>query len=66
VLIKPERMAIDVFRRDTENQWVLYSFTAGDELAFNSIDFHCAIAALYEDVSLESVEHIITENNRTY
>ncbi|MBV5309123.1 Uma2 family endonuclease [Chromatium okenii] len=59
VLIKPERMAIDVFRRDTENQWVLYSFAAGDELTLTSIDFHCAIAALYEDVSLESADQII-------
>jgi len=54
VLIKPERMAIDVFRRDAENQWALYSFTAGDKVILTSVDFHCAIADLYEDVRLES------------
>lgn len=52
VLVKPDCMAIDVFRREEDNQWVLYSFTAADELLLTSVDFHCAIAAVYEDVLL--------------
>jgi Uma2 family endonuclease len=52
VLIKPERMAVDVFRRHSENQWILYSFAAGDELVLTSVDFRCPLAAVYEDVVL--------------
>jgi Uma2 family endonuclease len=54
VLIKPDCMAVDVFRRDAENQWLLYAFTAGNEVALTSIDFCCAITELYEDVVLAS------------
>jgi Uma2 family endonuclease len=54
VLIKPDCMAVDVFRRDAENQWLLYAFTAGNEVALTSIDFYCAITELYEDVVLAS------------
>ncbi|MBK1693619.1 hypothetical protein CKO09_02535 [Chromatium weissei] len=63
VLIKPECMAVDVFRRDAEEQWVLYSFNAGDELIFTSIDFHCAIADLYEDVPLKSSATTLPNEN---
>jgi Uma2 family endonuclease len=54
VLIKPDCMAVDVFRRDAENQWLLYAFTAGNEVALTSIDFCCTITELYEDVVLAS------------
>ena len=54
VLIKSDCMVIDVFRRDTEHEWVLYSFTAGDKIILTSIDFHCPIADVYEDVLMDT------------
>ena len=57
VLIKSDCMVIDVFRRDTEHEWVLYSFIAGDKIILTSIDFHCPIADVYEDVLVDTCGH---------
>lgn len=51
VLISQKRERVDCFRRNREGRWVLYSYKAGDKLHLDSVDFHCGIEALYEDVS---------------
>ncbi len=51
VLISQERMAIDCFRRNCEGLWVLYPYEKGDDIYLSSLDFRCAIASLYEDVT---------------
>ena len=50
VLINQERLSVECFRRNAEGLWVLYPYSTGEEVHLASIDFHCAIAALYEDV----------------
>lgn len=50
VLIEPERMTIDVFRRNDDGRWVLYPVGPGETLDLASVDFHCPIEAIYEDV----------------
>jgi Uma2 family endonuclease len=50
VLVSPERIAADVFRRDATGHWVLYPFTAGDTLELASLGFECALAMLFEGV----------------
>ncbi len=51
VLIEPERLEIDVFRRNDQGQWVLYPFGAGQPLELTSLGFTCPIEAIYEDVA---------------
>lgn len=51
VLISQERFSVECFRRNSQGQWVLYTFGVGEEVEFASVDFRCEIAALYEDVA---------------
>ena len=51
VLVEPERLAIDVFRRNEEGQWVLHPVGPGEALDLASIAFRCQADAVYEDVS---------------
>ena len=51
VLISQNQMRIDCFRRNAEGNWVLYSYSNGDPIYLESINFRCLVAAVYEDVS---------------
>ncbi|KAB0241312.1 Uma2 family endonuclease [Microcystis aeruginosa EAWAG127a] len=51
VLISQERIGVDCFRRNDEGFWVLYPYSKGADIYLASIDFHCAIASLYEDIT---------------
>ena len=55
VLISQTRFRVDCFRRNAEGQWVLYSYTPGEEVYLASIDFRTELAAIYEDVSLNEI-----------
>jgi Uma2 family endonuclease len=50
VLIDTERIAVDVFRRDTAGHWVLYPYAEGDTVELASVGLTLPIAAIYEDV----------------
>ncbi|MFN6563302.1 MAG: Uma2 family endonuclease [Nostoc sp. ChiSLP01] len=52
VLISPDRMSVECFRRNEEGHWVLYPYEKGEEVYLASVDFRCAIAEIYEDVTL--------------
>ena len=52
VLINPETMSVECFRRNSEGFWVLYSYGEGEEVRLASVNFAVAIANLYEDVPL--------------
>jgi Uma2 family endonuclease len=52
VLISPEQMSVECFRRNEEGHWVLYPYQKGEEVHLASVDFRCAIASVYEDVVL--------------
>lgn len=52
VLIEPERVSVDVFRRDANGSWVLHPLTEDSELELASIAFRCPLAAVYEDVDV--------------
>jgi Uma2 family endonuclease len=51
VLISPDRMSVECFRRNEDRQWVLYPYEK-EEVHLASVDFRCAIAEIYEDVIL--------------
>ncbi|HPE60970.1 MAG TPA: Uma2 family endonuclease [Thiolinea sp.] len=51
VLIDPRVFRVDVFRRNAQERWELFSFEGADsELELASINFHTAMPVLYEDV----------------
>lgn len=52
VLIDPDRMAVDLFRKDAEGRWVLYPSEVGDVVEFASVNLTLPIKALYQDVEL--------------
>ncbi|WP_448267615.1 Uma2 family endonuclease [Nostoc sp. DSM 114159] len=52
VLISPDRMNVECFRRNEQGQWVLYPYEQEGEVHLASVDFRCAIAEIYEDVIL--------------
>lgn len=54
VLVNPERMSVDVFRRDeAAGRWVLYPFEAGHTVELASVGLSLPIGAIYEDVRFE-------------
>ncbi|OUC13298.1 MAG: hypothetical protein B0A82_17565 [Alkalinema sp. CACIAM 70d] len=50
VLISQDRVLVEIFRRNAQNRWELYTFHGEDELELASIDFRCPVTVLYEDV----------------
>lgn len=50
VVIDAARFSVDCFRRDEAGHWVLYSFSAGDTVEFQSVAFQVPLAALFEDL----------------
>ena len=52
VLINQERVSVECFRRNSEGLWVLYPYSEGQEVELASVNFSCAIEALYEDAIL--------------
>jgi Uma2 family endonuclease len=54
VLVSQTRKSVECFRRNPEGQWVLYPYGGDDKIHLASIDFWCAIADVYEDVTFES------------
>ncbi len=53
VLINPETMSVECFRRNSEGLWVLYPYGEGEEVHLASVNFSCPLANLYEDVLLK-------------
>ena len=51
VLVDPDRLGVDCFRRDADNHWVLHPFNAGDWVELAGVDFSAPIELFYEDVA---------------
>ena len=64
VLIDPERLSVDIFRRDDSNRWVLYPSEAGQIVEFASLGLSLPIETLYEDVRFEN-ENISSDAPRS-
>ncbi|MFN9608698.1 MAG: Uma2 family endonuclease [Pseudanabaena sp.] len=50
VLVGSESIGVEAFRLNDRGKWELTPYGEGDLVQFASIDFECAIAAIYEDV----------------
>ncbi|MFT4243655.1 MAG: Uma2 family endonuclease [Acidovorax sp.] len=53
VLIDPERLSVDLFRRGDDGHWVLHPFVAGERVEFSSVGLALPIEDLYEDVRFD-------------
>ncbi|NEO84666.1 MAG: Uma2 family endonuclease [Spirulina sp. SIO3F2] len=51
VLVNQKQRRIDCFRRNKQGVWFLVRYRSGDQLVLESINFRCAVAEVYEDVS---------------
>jgi Uma2 family endonuclease len=54
VLVSQTRINVEIFRRNSEGQWVFYSFGQGENVHLASVDFRCLTENVYEDISFES------------
>lgn len=55
VLVSQTRQRVECFRRNVAGQWVLYPYRETAEIRLASLDFRCAIAEVYEDVDLSTL-----------
>lgn len=51
VLIDPERVSVDVFRRGADGLWVLHPFGPGDTVELASIGLRLPMQRVYEDIT---------------
>jgi Uma2 family endonuclease len=64
VLISSDRMYIEVFRRSQGRVWLYESYEAGETVVLASVEFECAIAQIYDGITLpEIVEPEDTEED---
>ncbi|MFN6558600.1 MAG: Uma2 family endonuclease [Nostoc sp. ChiSLP01] len=54
ILIDSEKISVEPYCRGEGRMWLYYRYTAGDAIAFSSIEFEFPIELLYEDVVLET------------
>ena len=50
VVIDPDCFTVDCFRRNDSDHWVLYSFSGGDTVEFQSTGFKAPLSVVFEDV----------------
>jgi Uma2 family endonuclease len=49
VLIDPDRVGVEIYRRDASGHWVLYPYGVDEMVEFASVDLHLSVADVYED-----------------
>lgn len=52
LLIDAEEMSVEIYERGEGKIWLYSTYSEGETIPFNSLDFECAIAVIYEGVSL--------------
>jgi Uma2 family endonuclease len=50
VLIDPETLTVDVFRRDASDHWVLYPYAGNAEMELASLELRASLSLIFEDV----------------
>lgn len=54
VLVSQTHPSVDVFRRTGDRTWRFQSYGADETVCFASLEFECAIATIYEDVTFDA------------
>lgn len=57
VIIDPDSLSVECFRRDTEGHWVLYPFGPGETVELASVDFSSPIEIIYEGVEMDATQN---------
>lgn len=57
VIIDPDSLSVECFRRDTEGHWVLYPFGPGETVELASVDFSSPIETIYEGVEMDATQN---------
>lgn len=52
LLVRQDKMEIELFRRQGDVGWEHCVFSAGDELSLGSLEFHCPLGEVYEGSGL--------------
>ena len=52
ILVSQQHKRVDRFYRNSHQQWILTRHSIGETLQFESLDFECAVAEVYEDVEI--------------
>ena len=55
LIIDPDALSVDLYRRREDGHWVLYPSTAGDGVELTSIELTFPIEALYEEVEHQTM-----------
>lgn len=54
LIIDPDTLSVDLYRRDDQGHWVLYPATGGDTVELACLDLSFPIETLYEEVELST------------
>jgi Uma2 family endonuclease len=54
ILVSQQHKRVDRFYRNSHKQWVFTQHNLGETLRFDSLDFECAVAEVYEDVEISN------------
>lgn len=54
VIIDPDTLSLECFRRDGNGHWVLYPFGPGEEVELASVGFSAPIEVFYEGVDMDA------------
>lgn len=57
VIIDPDTLSVECFRRDANGHWVLYPFGPGETVELASVNFSAPIEVLYEGVEMDTAQN---------
>lgn len=55
VLVDPEKIAIDLYRKNDRGNWEIFNYQSGDNIELQSIDLSFPIESVYEDIVFEKL-----------
>jgi Uma2 family endonuclease len=55
VLVDPEKIAIDLYRKNDLGNWEIFNYQSGDKIELRSIDLSFPIESVYEDIVFEEL-----------
>ncbi len=62
VLVRVKEPGIEVFRRNENNQWVLFEYGMDDRILLESVNVEITVAELYRQVVFEPTIESVTQN----
>ncbi|MBW4512046.1 MAG: Uma2 family endonuclease [Scytonematopsis contorta HA4267-MV1] len=63
VLIQPEQIGVECFRKNEQGLWVLYSYEAGETVNLESVGLSISVEALYRQVNFDNNDELAEEED---